>query len=192
MLTRKWIRIRRATGFLIAYGSSVAVLFLCIAEFFAARLHNHIDEQGYMCNVFVADSSTRAVASLKLTLEPLVLMVYSFGTSTGDKVAYYVRYVALALIVVLCVSVTFFGGSRGPYPRKATVLLFGGVPLEIIGFTELTHVLAVGVLELIEPLRYGSIYPQQGGMSVSVSKKEYFTTRRKCAACRNVRRADIS
>ena len=52
--------------------------------------------------------------------------------------------------------------SKGLYLPKGTTFLFGTVPLETLGLAELTHVLAISMLGLLEPLRYGSIYPGRG------------------------------
>ncbi len=161
MPRRKCIRVRKAIGFLVAYGSSVTVLFLCTVEFFGARFYNYFDEQGYMCTFSVADTSARAIAISKLALEPLVYIVYCFGASTRNKAAYSIRYVVLALIVVLSVSIIYLIGSNGQYLPSSTSVLFGGVPLETLGFAEQTRVLAVSILGLLEPLRYGLIYPGQ-------------------------------
>ncbi len=159
---RKFIRIRKAIGFLQAYGSPFVILFLFFVELFGGRFFSSTDGRGYMCTVSVVNTSARAVAISKLALEPFVYIVYCIGGSTRNKVAYYVRYVVLASIVVLCVCIVFLMNSSGLYVPTATSFLFGAVPLETLGLAELTHVFAISMLGLLEPLRYGSIYPGRG------------------------------
>ena len=169
MTWSEYIRSKRAIGFCAVYGSSAGVLFICIAEIFGLHLIKYYNEDGFTCSLSSVNMLVRAIAMAKLTLEPLAHIVYSFGASARSKLAYCIRYVVLALVASICITILFHMCSQSLHRPNSYGYLFPGVPLgSVVSETaEISHVLAVSIFGLLEPLRYGSIYPRQRNMSVS-------------------------
>ncbi len=161
MPRRKYIRIRKAIATVVVYVSSVAVLTICIFEMYGVRFINYLEDPCSLCTLSVADTSARVIEIVKLSLEPLVYIVYSVGASTRSRIVYLIRYIVLALIAWLCVTITVLTNSKSLSRPHGLSFLVWGVPLVTRELTELAHVLAVSIFGLLEPLRYGSIYPQQ-------------------------------
>ena len=68
-----------------------------------------------ICFLPSVDMSARAIAIVKLNNELLFYIVDCLGASTKNKVAYYIRYVVLALISVLCITICFHKPSTYPF-----------------------------------------------------------------------------
>ncbi len=158
MSWNEYIGSKKAVALCLFYGSSFAVQFICITDTF-----RQIDFRSRggpsICFLPSIDTWTRAIAISKLTLEPLAHIVYYFGASTTNKVAYRIRYVVLALIAGVCMTIMFLMGSKGVYSPNGEGFLVLGVPLwsTVWKFTEITHAFAVSMFGLLEPLRNGSI-----------------------------------
>ncbi len=158
MSWNEYIGSKKAVALFLVYGSSFAVLFICITDTF-----RQIDFRSRggpsICFLPSIDTWTRAIAISKLTLEPLAHIVYSLGASTTNKVAYRIRYAVLALIAGVCVTIFFLMGSKSLYSPNGEGFLVLGVPLwsTVWKFTEITHAFTVSMYGLLEPLRNGSI-----------------------------------
>ncbi len=162
MSWKKYIRSKKAVAFYLVYGCSFAVPLIYIAETLGTLDINYYNFDVSPCTRSSVDTSARVIAIAKLILEPLVYIVYSFGASTRSKVVYRIRYVVLALIAGLCVTITFLMTSKRLHRPDFRGYLFSGVTLGVVTqITEISHVLTVSIFGLLEPLRYGSIYPHQ-------------------------------
>ncbi len=158
------------------YSSSAAVQFLCIAEIFGVRLVQYYNEEGYTCSLSTVKTSARVIAIAKLTLEPLVHVVYSIGASTRNKAAHRIQYVALALIASTCMTITFQICSKSMYLPNCLDYLFSTVPLEsaVSEIAGRTHVSAVSIFGFLETLRCGTTYPWEGNMPASLKREKHF------------------
>ncbi len=160
----EYIRSKKFIAFCVVYGCSLVVKVISLTGVFGYQFTNYYkNESSSFCSVSMVRSSNRTIEISKLILEPLVHVIYSFPASTRSKVAYCVRYVLLSLIAVYCLTLMFLMNSKNMAPPNIYDYLFWRVPLNGITteITELSHVLAVSIFGLFEPLRYGAIYPRQ-------------------------------
>ncbi len=158
---REYIRSKKAVALCAVYGSSFIIQLLSFAEIYGLSIINFDYEQGpSICSLPSVDVSTRAIAIAKLTFEPLAHIVYSFGSSTRNKVVHCIRYVVLAFMALSCIALLFLMQLKSFYRHYNEVFLVWRVPLwsTVSRFTEISHALVISMFGLLEPLRNGSIY----------------------------------
>ena len=159
---KQYFRSQKAVAWCLVYGSSFAVLLICLID--ASGLIKLSNREGLsLCFIPVVNIWTKVIGISKLTLEPLVYVVYSFGASQRSKVVYHIRYAVLAVITVYCITAMFLMSLDNVYQPYDEGFLFRRVPIWSVTseVTEISHVLVVCMLGLLEPLRYGSMYTLQ-------------------------------
>ena len=160
MLWVEYLRSRKAVALCLVYGSSLAVQIISIASILGLLEPDYQEEDQALCFIRSVDVSTRTISISKLVLEPLAIILYSFGASTKNKPLLRIRYAVLALIAGGCVAIMIMMDSKSLYRPSSAGFLVWRVPLwsSVSEYAEITHAFAVSLFGLLEPLRNGSFY----------------------------------